>query len=345
MNATDPTWQPPEEWTEIETVDAHTGGEPLRVITNGLPPLEGTTVRAKRRYMEQELDEYRRALMWEPRGHADMYGAVVTEPNDDDADFGVLFLHNEGYSTMCGHGIIALAKIAADTNLLGITPNHDEIVIDTPAGRVTAVVYRHKGVVESVEFTNVPSFVYARDQTVHVPPWGTIRFDIAFGGAFYAFCDAEQFDVKLNADHFGEIVEIGQTIKEAIAKEVKVEHPESDDLGFLYGTILTGDPEDENADSRNVCVFANGEVDRCPTGTGVSARIALQSSAGSLSPDETFEVESIVGSKFVGSYTEATDYEGYSAIYPRVRGYAHITGQHEFFIDPADPFGKGFFLR
>lgn len=346
MNNINSTWQPPEKWTAVETIDAHTGGEPLRIITDGLPPLKGSTILAKRRYMEQELDEYRQALLWEPRGHADMYGAVLTEPNDEQADFGVLFLHNEGYSTMCGHGIIALAKVVGDTDLLGINITDDEVTIDTPAGRVTADLYREtEGFVESVEFTNVPSFVYAQNQTVTVPPWGSVKFDIAFGGAFYAFCDAEQFGIELSANNFRELVEIGQAVKEAVSQSIEIKHPNTDDLGFLYGTILTGNPQDENADSRNICVFANGEVDRCPTGTGVSGRVALQATKEVLSKGEAFTVESIVGSKFIGSYRETVDFEGYSAICPRVRGSAHITGRHQFFINPSDPFSEGFFLR
>ncbi|RBI59435.1 proline racemase [halophilic archaeon] len=346
MKSSNYTDSPPERYKKIETIDAHTGGEPLRVIVDGLPPLDGSTVLAKRRYFERELDEYRRALMWEPRGHADMYGAVLTEPNDENADFGVVFMHNEGYSTMCGHGIIALAKIIHESECLGIGSLDDEITIDTPAGRVVAEVEQnHHGIVESVEFTNVPSFVYARSQKVSVPSWGTIEVDIAFGGAFYAYFDAEQINLELTPGNFETLVDVGRSVKTAVANSVESKHPYEDDLGFLYGTIITSDPHTDSADSRNVCVFADGEVDRCPTGTGVSGRVALQAERDALSPNELFTVESIVGSKFTGSYEKALEFGGYQAVQPKVSGSAYIMGRHEFLIDPADPFGEGFFLR
>ncbi|MGN8213787.1 proline racemase family protein [Halococcus salifodinae] len=335
-------WHPPTDWTTIETIDTHTGGEPLRVVLDGLPPLVGDTVLEKRRYVERELDAYRKALIWEPRGHADMYGAIPTAPDTERADFGVLFMHNEGYSTMCGHGIVALATIAAETEYLPDVEN--EIAIDTPAGLVVAEIERDGDRVDAVEFTNVPSFVVARNETVSVPEWGTIEFDVAFGGAFYAYCDAGQFDVDLTPAEFRDLIEIGTTVTRAVDDAVEIEHPYEDDLGFLYGTILTGDAHTD-ADSRNVCVFADGEVDRCPTGTGVSGRVALRAAAGELDRRERFVVESIVGSTFAGSYMETTDFGEYDAVRPRVEGSAHITGRHQFVVDPADPFDEGFVLR
>lgn len=339
----DVEWQPPADWTTVETIDTHTGGEPLRVVLNGLPPLAGDTLLEKRRYMERKLDAYRKALIWEPRGHADMYGAIPTEPDTERADFGALFMHNEGYSTMCGHGIVALATIAAETEYLPDVES--EIAIDTPAGLVVAEIEHDGDRVDTVEFTNVPSFVVARHETVSVPEWGTIEFDLAFGGAFYAYCDVSQFDVDLTPAAFRELIEIGTAVTRAVDDAVEIEHPHEDDLGFLYGTILTGDAHGADADSRNVCVFADGEVDRCPTGTGVSGRVALRAAAGELDRGERFVVESIVGSTFTGSYTETTDFGGYEAVRPRVEGSAHITGRHRFVVDPADPFGEGFVLR
>lgn len=335
-------WHPPTDWTTIETIDTHTGGEPLRVVLDGLPPLVGDTVLEKRRYVERELDAYRKALIWEPRGHADMYGAIPTAPDTERADLGVLFMHNEGYSTMCGHGIVALATIAAETEYLPDVEN--EIAIDTPAGLVVAEIERDGDRVDAVEFTNVPSFVVARNETVSVPEWGTIEFDVAFGGAFYAYCDAGQFDVDLTPAEFRDLIEIGTTVTRAVDDAVEIEHPHEDDLGFLYGTILTGDAHTD-ADSRNVCVFADGEVDRCPTGTGVSGRVALRAAAGELDRRERFVVESIVGSTFAGSYMETTDFGEYDAVRPQIEGSAHITGRHQFVVDPADPFDEGFVLR
>jgi len=335
-------WRPPADWTTIETIDTHTGGEPLRVVLDGLPPLAGDTLLEKRRYVERELDAYRKALIWEPRGHADMYGAIPTTPDTERADLGVLFMHNEGYSTMCGHGIVALATIAAETEYLPDVES--EIAIDTPAGLVVAEIERDGDRVGAVEFTNVPSFVVARNETVIVPEWGTIEFDVAFGGAFYAYCDAAQFGVDLTPAEFRDLIEVGTAVTRAVDDAVEIEHPHEDDLGFLYGTILTGDAH-ADADSRNVCVFADGEVDRCPTGTGVSGRIALRAAAGDLDRGERFVVESIVGSTFAGSYEETTDFGGHDAVRPRIAGSAHVTGRHRFVVDPADPFDEGFVLR
>ncbi len=195
-------WQPPDGWVKITAIDAHTAGEPLRVITSGYPELPGDTILEKRRYAKENLDHLRKALMWEPRGHADMYGCLVTEPVTADGTLGVIFLHNEGYSSMCGHGIIGLAKVALDTGIIEAQGDEVTIKMDTPAGRVTALAQRQHGIVQDVSFLNVPSFVYALDQVVDVPGVGQITYDIAFGGAFYAYCRAEQAGVRVNGGSF-----------------------------------------------------------------------------------------------------------------------------------------------
>jgi trans-L-3-hydroxyproline dehydratase len=333
-------WTPPEEWTRIETVDAHTGGEPLRIVVDGLPPLEGETVLEKRRYMQRELDGYRRALMYEPRGHADMYGAVLTEPAAAGADLGVIFTHNEGYSTMCGHGVIALATALVEAG------SHDggPVRMETPAGPVTARPTVVDGRVESVAVENVPSFVVARDRSVEVPGVGTVAYDVAFGGAFYAYCRAADAGVGLTPGDAADLVDAGRRLKAAVAADIDVEHPHEPELSFLYGVIFTGEPAGD-ADSRNVCVFADGEIDRCPTGTGVSGRLALRAADGRLDPGERFTVESVVDSTFTGWYDETTEFGGRRAVVPTVRGSAHLTGRHTFAVDPTDPLGEGFLLR
>lgn len=337
-------FEPPANWRRIQTLDMHTGGEPLRIVTDGLPELKGDSILEKRRYMREELDDYRRTLMWEPRGHADMYGCVITEPCADQADFGVLFLHNEGYSTMCGHAIIALAKAAVETTLIPGTFDDGPIAIETPAGVVQAEASVDDAEVTAVEFTNVPSFVYERGISVSVPERGTVECDIAFGGAFYVYCDASDFGLRLQPDELNELIEVGRLLKRAASDTVSVEHPFEDDLGFIYGTILTGDPVG-TADTRNVCIFADGEVDRCPTGTGVSGRVARQADEGTLKPGETLSVESITGSEFTGRYEETVSFGGYDAVKPVIGGSAYITGRHEFLVDPQDEFGEGFLLR
>ncbi len=338
-------WNPPSDWTHITTIDAHTAGEPLRIITGGIPEIPGSTILAKRRYARKYLDHLRTALMWEPRGHTDMYGCIITEAVTPDGDLGVLFLHNEGFSTMCGHGIIGLAKVGLDTGLIDKPGDYPIIKMDTPAGRVTAHATRENGRVTSVSFFNVPSFVYALDQFVDVPGLGQIRYDIAFGGAFYAFCHAVDLGVTINPDNFRSLIDIGVRIKRAVVEECPLQHPFEEDLGFLYGTIIISDPHDPRNHSRNVCIFANGEVDRCPTGTGVSARAALHFARGELGLNEPFSVESIIGTTFTAEATKTVQFGPYKAIVPKVTGSAHITGRSEWLIDPTDPLKSGFVLR
>jgi trans-L-3-hydroxyproline dehydratase len=343
-------WTPPADWIQITTIDAHTAGEPFRVVTGGFPEVPGKTILEKRRYARQHLDHLRTALMWEPRGHADMYGAILTEPITAGADLGILFMHNEGYSTMCGHGIIGLAKIGLETGLIeipeGIEENQPiEILIDTPAGLVAASAKRDRGFVTDVAFRNVPSFALALDQVIDVPEIGEVRYDLGFGGAFYAFVQTEGLGIDLNPDNFRELIRFGSKIKQAVAATGLVRHPFEQDLSFLYGTIFVGPAHNPEHHSRNVCVFANGEVDRCPTGTGISARAALHHARGELEVSEAFVVESILGTTFSGKILETTEFGPHQAVIPQVSGSAHIVASNTFFIDPADPLQEGFILR
>ncbi len=336
-------WQPPEHWAKITTIDAHTAGEPLRVITGGFPDLPGGTILAKRQYAREHYDHFRRALMWEPRGHADMYGCILTPPTTPGADVGVLFLHNEGYSTMCGHGIIGLVKVGIETGML---PVKERIEIDTPAGRVSARAHLRGGTVERVSFLNVPSFVLVADLQVDVPGMGQVTCDIAFGGAFYAYVDADAVGVSLAPENYRGMIDAGMRIKRAVMEQYTIIHPDGDaDLNFLYGTIFVKLLPDSAIHSRNVCIFAEGEVDRCPTGTGVSGRLAIHHRRGEIQPGETITIESIIATQFTGRVAEVTQVQGVPAIIPEVSGTAHITGRNEFWIDPDDPLREGFFLR
>lgn len=338
-------WAPPEHWLKITTVDAHTGGEPFRVITGGFPDLPGDTILERRRHAREHLDYLRTTLMWEPRGHADMYGCIITPPVSPGADIGILFMHNEGYSTMCGHGIIGIAKVALETGLLPMMAPETTVMIDTPAGLVTAHARVEDGQVTRVRFHNVPSFVLALDETVQVPGLGPVRYDLAFGGAFYAFVQAEDAGVQLKPEGFRPLIERGVAIKRAIMASRPIPHPFEPDLSFLYGTIFVGPPLGEGAHSRNVCIFAEGEVDRCPTGTGVSARLAIHHTRGEIGVDEPIVVESIIGSRFSGRIVKTTEFGPHRAIIPEIEGTAHITGRHEFLIDPTDSLRDGFILR
>ena len=329
----------------ISTIDAHTGGEPLRIITAGLAPIPGNTMLKKREHMKNNLDHFRKTLMWEPRGHADMYGCIITEPVSPESDFGVLFMHNEGYSTMCGHGIIAVTKVALECGLIPIKGEISNVRIDSPAGLIAAKAFINKGDVESVSFANVPSFVQALDQYAEVKGIGRIKYDIAFGGAFYAFVNAYDAKVSLTPENHSDLIQKGMAIKQALMESLTFHHPHQEDLNFLYGTIFIGDPLNKNTDSRNVCVFAEGEVDRSPTGTGVSGRLAIHYARGELRIGEPMVIESILGSSFKCKINDVIKFGSFNAVIPEVEGTAFITGEHTFIIDPKDPLKGGFIFR
>jgi proline racemase len=336
-------WQPPAHWTRITTIEMHTGGEPLRVLVSGLPPIEGRTALEKRRYFSEHYDHIRKGTMWEPRGHADMYGAVIT--SSVDADFDVFFLHNEGYSTMCGHAIIALTKLALETGLIRKEGANPQLTINVPAGKVQAQAVLEDGKVRDVSFRNVPSFLYLRDGRVQVPGLGPVSFDIAYGGAFYAFVEAQPLGLSLTPDHYQQLIDWGRRIKHSVMAEFPIKHPFEDDLSFLYGTIFTGPALQSGQHSRNVCIFAEGEVDRSATGSGVSARAALHYARGTLRLNEKITIESILGSTMTAQAVEATKFGPYDAVIPEVGGTASIIGRNEFYFDPEDPFKEGFILR
>lgn len=336
-------WQP--DGLIIRCIDAHTEGEPLRVILAGYPQPAGDTILARRKDLQTHHDALRTALMWEPRGHADMYGCLVTEPMSENADFGVLFLHNEGYSSMCGHGIIAVTKVVIETGMLPKSEPDTQVLIDTPAGMVTAWARMEAGRVQSVRFQNVHSYAHTLHQFIDVPDIGRIRYDVGFGGAYYAYVDSIEVGLTTDTSSYSDLIRVGKLIKQSINKKVAIEHPYEPDLGFLYGTIFVGAAKSVNVHSRHVCVFADGEVDRSPTGTGVSGRLALLHARGELQADERITIESIIGSSFTGMVTEELMFGPHKAIIPEIEGRAFITGQHSFILDPNDPFRDGFLLR
>ena len=337
--------RPPDTWWRIETIDAHTAGEPFRVVLSGYPEPRGATMLERRRYLAEHYDHLRRALMLEPRGHADMYGCVVTCPATPDGHLGVLFMHNEGYSTMCGHGIIGLATVLAETGYFGGGPIPEPLRIDTPAGRIEARIEFDGERIQQVSFRNVASFLVERDARVDVRGIGTVTYDLAFGGAFYAYVDAASVGLTCRPADVQRLIDAGRRIKQAIMAERPIHHPIAEDLGFLYGVIFTAPAEEARHHSRHVCIFADGEVDRSPTGTGVSGRVAILHARGELALQAPIEIESILGSKFTGAAIEACRFGPYDAVVPEVSGRAFITGRHQFLIDPTDPYRAGFMVR
>lgn len=316
------------------------------MVTDGLPEILGTTVLDRRRFATEHLDHLRKGLMWEPRGHRDMYGGWIGEAVEPESDFSILFTHNEGFSTMCGHGIIAVTKVVLDTGMINRSVPETTLRIDTPAGQVTSVAeHGADGMVERVRFRNVASYVDSLDETIEVSGIGEVRYDLAFGGAFYAYVDAPTLELEWPTKESGELVELGRRIKEAVVASRPIVHPVHDDLGFLYGVIFTGPAVDPANHRRNVCIFADGEVDRSPTGTGVSGHVAIESARGNIKPGDRLVVESIIGSEFAGSLAELTRIGEFEAVIPEIEGVAHITGRSELWFDPADSLSPGFLLR
>ncbi len=328
----------------ITTVEMHTGGEPVRIITSGYPEPQGATLLDKRRDARTRLDGWRRLLMAEPRGHADMYGALLVEPDLEGCDLAVLFLHNEGYSTMCGHAVMALGRYAVDRGLVTARGPEIAVRIQCPCGpveaRVEATAGRSTG---EVRFTSVPAFVLARDAMMLSPSFGPVTLDVAYGGAFYAVLGAAELGLDLAQSPLARIVAAALEVKEAAAAQLPILHPDEPDLGFLYGTILTDDREDSVG--MHVCVFAGGQVDRSPTGSGVTARMALLHRRGRLTAGECKRFTSITGAAFTGVVTGAAAVGPHPAVLVEVAGRAHYTGEAVFTVESDDPLGRGFLLR
>ncbi|MEC7902254.1 MAG: proline racemase family protein [Candidatus Neomarinimicrobiota bacterium] len=336
---------PPSNWIKIQTIEAHTGGEPLRVIVSGYPKLKGDSILSKRDEIAQKYDFLRTTLMWEPRGHKDMYGALIVEPEKSSSDVGIIFMHNNGYSTGCGHAIIALTKIFIDYNVIPIKDPITEVVMDVPSGKINAFAKITDKQIDKIFFNNVPSFVQELDAIIEVPSFGQIKYDLAYGGAFYAVIDIDQLGISLDKKYLDDIVIAGKKIKKAISKNVNCVHPIEPEMNDLYGIIFVDQADRSYCHSKNICIFADGELDRSPTGTGVSARAAIEFLKGNLGKNEPMLIESITGSIFSVSVEKSIDLVDKKAIVPQVSGQAWVTGSSTFWIDPNDPLKNGFLLK
>jgi proline racemase/trans-L-3-hydroxyproline dehydratase len=313
----------------ISAVDYHCAGEPFRIVVGGAPDLAGSSVLEKRRWALENCDDIRRLLVNEPRGHADMYGCFVTEPDDAGADLGVVFFHNDGYSTACGHGTIALVSWALESGRLRSTEPETTVTVDVPSGRLPAVARVEGRDVKSVRFRNVPSYVHSAGLKV-----GRFTVDVAYGGAFYAVLPAAQAGLKVDPRQLPQLIELGRGLKQHLEAEHSIQHPDHPEIEGIYGVIFTeGD--------RNVTVFANGEVDRSPCGSGTSARLAVLDASGELARGEVLVHESIVGTRFIGRVVG----EEAGGVITEVEGTAHLTGRHEFVLESEDELGTGFLLR
>jgi len=328
----------------ITCIDAHCAGEPLRVITSGFPPIPGDTILKKREYISKHYDHLRKLIMLEPRGHSGMYGCILVSPVTTDGDFGVLFTHNEGLSTMCGHGIIGITKVVIETGIINSKDGENIIKIDSPAGRITSYAQVEGGRVKKVKFQNVPSFVLYENIPIEIEGDKKIQVDIAFCGAFYVYVESEKLGLRVDPKVIDHLVDLGMKIKYKVIDSMKIVHPLEKDLNSIYGTIFT-DPLEEKGNkiiSKNVCIFADGQIDRSPTGTGTGGRIALLSHKGLLKEGMTLVNKSIINTVFEGSIVDYTKVENIPAVIPEVSGTAHITGFNQLVLEPDDPLPEGF---
>jgi proline racemase len=333
----------------ITTTDYHTGGEPFRIVADPPVLIPGTTV-AERRALavdDPDIQQLRAVLCSEPRGHADMYGGFIVPPDDDGAHFGVLFWHKDGFSTACGHGTIALGVWAVRAGRV-VAPHSGvvDVVIDVPSGRVTARVHREEGRILAVDFVNVPSWVVATDVAVKTSR-GEVTVSVAYGGAVYAALPAAELGLSVTPDHLADLITLGREIKWALNDSMHAAHPTDPRLSGVYGTIWFDELGDVPGEvrQRNVTVFADGEVDRSPCGSGTCARLAALAADGRLPNGTVLRHDSIVGSTFVGAVLDTVQAGLREAVVPQVTGIAYRTGEHVFWVDPYDPLVPGFVLR
>ncbi|MCD9021139.1 proline racemase family protein [Cohnella silvisoli] len=331
----------------FSAIDTHSGGEPLRIVTGGLPQMEGATQQARAASFSRSFDSVRRVLMAEPRGHHGMTGAIVTPPASEDAHFGLLFMNNEGLAPISGHGVIAAVTAWIETGQLQLDYAAQAIRIDCPAGRITAYADCDRSEVKSVSFDNVPSFVYALDVPVSLHGL-EFTVDVAFSGAFYAIVDAKALGgIKLTESALPDLQAWGGAIKRAVESQLAVVHPELADIAGIHGTVIcdVDDVSQPSSDYRNVTVFAGEQFDRSPGGAGACAHMAVLKRRGELRLGEEIVYEGIAGSQAQCKVMAELTYGSYKAIVPRLTGNAFILGLMNFVVDPSDPLSDGFVLR
>ena len=329
--------------TRLGYIDMHTAGEPVRIVTKGYPSLKGPSILDRRRDAKENHDHLRQAMNYEPRGHSGMYGVIPVEPSHPEAVIGVLFTHHEGYSTMCGHATIAIGRWVVDQGLVPKTEPITAFAIEAPCGLLRLACSVEKGEVTHVSFESVPAFPFARDLKVDVPRFGSITTDISYGGAFYCILPASRFGLDFFKTPVDELVNAASALTDQVRAHTRLTHPEAADLGFLYGTILTDDAAIE-VESWNLCVFAERQIDRSPTGSGVTARMALDHAKGLIRPNTIRTFKGISGEPFTGKVKGQVEFAASDAVTVQVGGQGYYAGEGEFIIEPNDPLGWGFEL-
>lgn len=329
----------------IHAVDSHTAGEATRVVVGGVPKIPGKSMPEKKQWLEDNLDYLRTAIMLEPRGHKDMFGSILTQPTVDEADYGIIFMDGGGYLNMCGHGTIGAMTVAVETGMVPVTEPVTKVVQEAPAGLIHGQVFVEDGKAKKVSFTNVPAFLYKRDQEVELPGYGKIRFDISFGGSFFAIVKAEQVGLEIVPENAAKLQDLGIQLRDIINKEIPVQHPELPHIHSVDLVEWWSKTETKGATLKNCVVFGQGQVDRSPCGTGTSAKMATLFAKGELKMGEKFFYESILGTIFEGEIVGKAKVGEYDAVIPQITGSAYITGFNHFVIDETDPVKYGFILK
>lgn len=332
----------------LSAIDSHTAGEAARIIIGGIPKLKGDTIAEQKQYLMDHHDDLRKAVMLEPRGHSEMFGAFLVPAKSPEADFGIIFMDTGGYLNMCGHNTIAAVTAIVETGMVDVkeTDREKEVVLEAPAGIIHATAHMSEPfVVDSVSFKNVPAFLYKRDVTINVPDLGEIKLDVSFGGSFFAILPVAEINEKIDPSNAGQLADAGMKILKAANEQIKVQHPTMPYIKTIDLVEMYGDPKSPDATKQNVVVFGDGQVDRSPCGTGTSAKLATLYAKGELGMHEKFVYESILQTKFTGQVVEETSIGGQKAIIPEVTGSAYLTGFNTLLFDPHDPLSGGFILK
>ncbi|MBM7553597.1 proline racemase family protein [Thalassobacillus pellis] len=328
----------------VQTIETHTFGEPTRVINGGLLKLPGNTVAEQRDYMAEHYEWFRNSLIQEPRGHRDMFGAILLPPLRNDVDFGVIYMDNTNFLNMCGHATIGVATAIVETGLVKVKEPETELVLETPAGLVYPTVKVNNNRVESVRFKNVPGFLEKQDVAIHVEGLGEITVDISFGGNYFAWVDIDQLGEELHVSNGSRLKSIAKLIKAEVNKQVKVQHPTKPYINKIDIVTFFGKPTLPEATYKNVHVFSDRQADRSPGGTGTTAMVARKVGRKEMEIGEQVVCEGFVGGTFIGKALENTKLGDQDAVITEITGSAFITGFNNIMIDPHDPFKHGFIV-
>ncbi len=324
----------------FHAINTHTVGESTRIVTSGFPELVGNTMIERKNYLAENFDQYRQALMFEPRGHHDMFGALLTDPIHEECDFGIIYMDTGDYLNMCGHGTIGAVTAIIETGLVPAVEPYTEVVLDAPAGIIRTIAEVKDGKVLNVSLTNVPSFLY-KENLKTVIDGREVTYDLSFGGSFFALVDIEQFGWTVNSENIPMLTDFGMKLMEAVNKEVEIQHPELDittcDLAELYCSTDT-----PGCDKRNVVIFGDNMADRSPCGTGTSAKLATLYARNEIEVGQPFVYESFIGSQFKGTILGEAQVGEFKAVIPQITGSAYLLGETTYVIDPLDPLKYGF---